>query len=122
MYASLWWFRGDPDDLLRRYGAMLAELPSAVMRLHLCLRAEDGIVVVDTCPTRDALESFSRGAFPELRRRHGLPDPERMEAHPVHVAFVDGERLPGRHRLAPVGRDLGRRPMSCAAPLRPFNI
>ena len=92
MHGSLWWFRGDPDDLLRRYEAMLGDIPPTVMRLHLCLRAEDGIVVVDTCPTPEAYESFARTTFPKLRRRHGLPEPQRSEAHPVQVVFVDGER------------------------------
>ena len=91
MHASLWWFRGDPDELLRHYDAMLAEIPRAVMRLHLCLRQPDGIVIVDTCPTRDAFESFSNGAFADLRRQHGLPEPERVEDAPVALALVDGE-------------------------------
>ena len=95
MHASLWWFRGDPDDLLRRYEAMIADIPPPIMRLHICLRADDGIVVVDTCPTVADYESFSRTTFPELRRRHGLPDPERVEDHAVHAAFVDGERRAG---------------------------
>jgi hypothetical protein len=95
MHASLWWFRGDPDDLLRRYEALVVELPPAVMRLHLCLRADDGLVLVDTCPGREAFESFARVTFPELRQRHGLPEPERVDDHPVHLAFVDGQRRAG---------------------------
>jgi len=51
MHASLWRFSGDPDDLLRRYDAMVAEIPTASMRVHLCMRAREGIVVVDTCPS-----------------------------------------------------------------------
>jgi hypothetical protein len=27
MHASIWRFGGDPDDLLRRYDAMVAEIP-----------------------------------------------------------------------------------------------
>jgi hypothetical protein len=90
MHASIWKFAGDPDELLRRYDAMVAEVPVAQMRLHLCLRAPDGIVVVDTCPTRDDFESFSRLALPELLARHGLPEPEELTDFPVHAAFVDG--------------------------------
>jgi hypothetical protein len=44
MHASIWRFRADPDDLLRRYDAVVAEIPAASMRLHLCLRADDGIM------------------------------------------------------------------------------
>jgi hypothetical protein len=91
MHASLWRFGGDPDDLLRRYEAMVAEIPSANMRLHLCLRAPDGIVLVDTCPSEEILHAFSAGAFPALRAKHGLPNPERLELLPVHAAFVNGQ-------------------------------
>lgn len=89
MHASIWKFSGDPDELLRRYDAMLAEIPPANMRLHLCLRAPDGIVLVDTCPSREVFDEFASG-FRGLRERHGLPEPDQLEDLPVHVAFVDG--------------------------------
>jgi hypothetical protein len=92
MHASLWRFAGDPDELLCRYEAMVAEIPSANMRLHLCLSAPDGIVLVDTCPSEEIFQAFSSGPFPALRAKHGLPDPERLEDFPVHAAFVDGQR------------------------------
>jgi len=68
MHASIWRFRGDPDDLLRRYDAVIAEIPPANMRLHLCLRADDGIIVVDTCPDRETYEAFVAGAITGLFR------------------------------------------------------
>jgi hypothetical protein len=93
MHASIWRFAGDPDELVRRYDAMVAEIPRGNMRLHLCLQATDGIVLVDTCPSREVFEAFSAGAdFRGLRERHGLPDPERLEDFPVHAAFVDGAK------------------------------
>lgn len=92
MHASIWKFRGDPEELLGRYDAMAAEIPAVNMRLHLCLRACDGIVLVDTCPSRDAFEQFAGGSvFRALRERHGLPEPENVEDFPVHRAFVDGD-------------------------------
>jgi hypothetical protein len=91
MHASIWRFAGDPEELVRRYDAMVAEIPPASMRLQLCLRAPDGIVLVDTCPSREVFEAFSASdEFRGLRERHGLPDPERLEDFPVHAAFVDG--------------------------------
>jgi hypothetical protein len=91
MHASILRFAGDPDDLLRRYDAMRAEIPAANMRLQLCLRAPDGILLVDTCPTREIFEAFAGGdAFHSLRRRHGLPDPVQLDDFPVHVAIVHG--------------------------------
>ena len=93
MHASIWRFTGDPDDLLGSYEAMVAEIPAENMRLHLCLRAPDGIVLVDTCPSREVFEGFLAGeGFRQLRHKHGLPDPERLEDFPVHLAFVDGRR------------------------------
>lgn len=91
MHASVSKFRGDPDELLARYDALLAEVPAANMRLHLCLRGDDGIVVVDTCPSRAVFESFfaAGGQFRALLARHGLPEPE-VTDHPVHVAMIDG--------------------------------
>jgi hypothetical protein len=91
MHASIWRFAGDPDELLRRYDAMLEEIPRARMRLHICLRAADGIVLVDTCPTKGAFESFARGDdFHAVRERHGLPEPTTLEDFPVHRAFIGG--------------------------------
>lgn len=93
MHASIWKYRGDPDELLRRYDAMLGEVPDEAMAAHLCLRDRDGIVVVDTCPSREVFEAFAAGRLAELRARHGLPDPERVEDYPVHAAFGAGKRL-----------------------------
>lgn len=95
MHASIWRFKGDPDDLLRSYEAMVAEIPAQSMRLHLCMRAPDGIVVVDTCPSEDIYRGFVAGAMAELSAAHGMPAPERLEDFPVHTAFVSGERVDG---------------------------
>jgi hypothetical protein len=93
MHGSIWRFAGDPDELLRGYDAMVAEIPPANMRVHLCLRAADGIVLVDTCPSREVFEAFSASEeFRGLRLRHGLPDPEQLDDFPVHAAFVDGAK------------------------------
>ena len=92
MHASISHLRGDPDDLLRRYDALLAELPAEGMIQQLCLRTDDGIIVVDTCPTKEVFEAFHAGEpFRAMRARHGLPDPDRLEGYPVHIAFARGE-------------------------------
>jgi hypothetical protein len=83
VHAAIWKFSGDPDDLLARYDAMMGEIGAANMRLHVCLRAEDGIVMLDTCPSEQAFEAFaSSDAFRELRERHGLPEPAQVDATP----------------------------------------
>ena len=94
MHASIWRFSGDPDELLERYEAMLAEIPAENMRFHLCLRADDGIVLVDTCPSKEVFDSFFAGeGFRTLRERHRLPEPVSVEDFPVHLAFTEGRRI-----------------------------
>ena len=91
MHASIWHFAGDPEELLQRYDAMAADIPAAHLRLHLCLRAPDGIVLIDTCPNRAAFEHFAQSdAFRALREHHGLPEPDQLQDFPVHRAFIDG--------------------------------
>ena len=94
MHAAIWRFSGDPDRLLAGYDAMLRELPLDSMRLHLCLRAPDGIVVVDTCPDRETFLAFAASeGFRAALRRHGLPEPAGPEELPVHAAVVDGRQI-----------------------------
>jgi hypothetical protein len=94
MHASIWKFTGDPAALLARYDAMMGEIGAANLRLHVCLSAADGILLLDTCPSKEAFEAFAHGdAFRELRERHGLPDPERLDDYPVHVAYAGGAEL-----------------------------
>jgi hypothetical protein len=91
MHASIWTFAGDPDELLPRYDAMVAEIPSDNLKLHLCLRSNDGIVLVDTCPTKEVFEAFIHSDdLRALRARHGLPEPQQVDDFPVHLAFVNG--------------------------------
>jgi hypothetical protein len=90
VHASIWTFRGDPEQLVEAYDGVASEILPAV-KLHLCLRTPDGIVLVDTCPDRGTFERFAGGEeFRGLRERYGLPEPERVEDFPVHVAIVDG--------------------------------
>ncbi len=94
MHAAIWRFNGDPDRLLAGYDAMLAEFPLDTMRLHMCLRAPDGIVVVDTCPDRETFLAFAASEqFRAARRRHGLPEPAAPEELPVHAAIADGREI-----------------------------
>ena len=96
MHASIWKFAGDPDDLLARYDALMAEVGAGNMRLHVCLRAPDGIVMLDTAPSKEAFEGFAHGdAFRELLERHGLPAPAQLDDYPVHLAYAGGTALHG---------------------------
>jgi hypothetical protein len=91
MHASIWSFRGDPDELLERFDGMLAEVPLANVRAMFALRTPDGLLVVDTCPTREAYEGFRDGEwFAGLLARHGLARPL-MQDYPVERAVLAGE-------------------------------
>jgi hypothetical protein len=93
MHVSIWKFTGDPDELLASYDSLLAEMGSTEFIAHLCLRAPDGIVIVDTCPSQEAFEAFAASEeFRDARRRHGVPDPTEVRDYPVHAAFVSEER------------------------------
>jgi hypothetical protein len=93
MHASTWTFTGDLDELLRGYEAMVAEIPSDSMPVHLCLRAPDSIVVVDTCPSEAALPRlWDRSVSQRFTTNMGYPTRPPSTDYPVHTAIVDGER------------------------------
>jgi hypothetical protein len=95
MHASIWKFTGDPDRLVRGYDALSAEMPTSQYIAQLCLIAPDGIVVVDTCPSREAFEAFSKSdGFRSALERHGLPQPE-IRDYPLHAAFTASGNLVG---------------------------
>jgi hypothetical protein len=91
VHASVWTFAGDPQELAAAYDRAVATLPADAMRLHACLLAPDGLVVVDTCPD----EATFQAVAPRLRAlmaEHGLPEPE-VRHMPVHAAFAGGRRV-----------------------------
>jgi hypothetical protein len=91
MHASITHLPGDPEELQSRYDSLLAQIGSENLDFHMCLRAPDGLVVVDACPSEEAFREFHHGeAFRELRAMHGLPDPDRVDDYPVHAAFARG--------------------------------
>ncbi len=95
MHASIWKFTGDPDELTRGYDALVAEMPSEQIIVNLCLRADGGILVVDTCPDRAAFEAFlTSEEFRSACARHGLPKPsERQDGgDPLHVGLPRRKR------------------------------
>src|SRR3954453_2191457 len=70
MYASIWKFEGDPDRLAPATAGFSPEHPPPPAppafsagrpppQPRLALRAPDGLVVVDTCPTRDDFVAFT---------------------------------------------------------------
>ena len=96
MHASIWKLDGDPDDLARRYDALLAEFPLAQLELQLCLRASDGLVIIDTCRTEEAFRAFASSPdFAAMLERHGLPPIAIIDDYPVHTAIAGGKIVAG---------------------------
>jgi hypothetical protein len=73
---------------------MVADIPAEDVKLHLCLRADDGIMLVDTCPSMEVFVAFSSApALGALRAKHGLPEPSSVDDFPVHAAYVEGSNV-----------------------------
>lgn len=89
-HAATWFFRGDPAELCARYDAVVRDLGADQLLVHLCLEAPDGMLIVDTCPTREAFERFrSDPEFARMLARHGMPAPEIYD-YPVHAVYWPG--------------------------------
>ena len=101
MHCSVWRFVGDPDDLERRYLAMMAEIPESNHALHVTAKTPDGLLIVDTCPSQEAFEAFfgPDGPARALFEKHGLV-PTTLEDFPVIRAYGARSRLdePGNRR------------------------
>ena len=73
---------------------MAAEVPIENMRFSACAKTPSGIIVFDTCPSKEVYDAFF--ASPEARalmERHGLDAPVSVVDHPVVAAYAQGTRL-----------------------------
>jgi hypothetical protein len=89
MFLGSYRFSGDPDVLLAAYARLRTDLPEEDIVLHLCLRRDDGITVLDACPSREELEAFAAG--PELAAALaavGLPTPDFRVLGEIHTAIL----------------------------------
>ncbi len=86
MHIASYRFDGDPDDLQARYDKMLAGFPPGMILLNLCVRRDDGITIIDACPTVADFEAFSTGEeFAAALASVGLPTPQ-IDLHGSAVA------------------------------------
>ena len=93
MHCSIWVYTGDPDDLAARYEAMVSGVPVAAMRLSACARTRGGIVVFDTCPSKEVFDAWwASPATRALLERHGLDAPASIDDYPVVRAYANGAR------------------------------
>ena len=98
MHCSIWTYAGDPDELVARYEALVADIPAENMRFHACARTHDGIVIFDTCPSKEVYDSFWNSPdVVALLRRHGLGDPSERLDFPVVRAYAGGTRVDETH-------------------------
>jgi hypothetical protein len=96
MHASISRFTGDPDDICRRIDELFLRVPADNVRLLLIVRHDDGVTMIDTCPTREAYERFrASGWIDRALADVGLPVPT-ITDHRVHLAVVDGAVISGR--------------------------
>ena len=94
MHCSIWTYEGDPDDLVARYEALLADIPAENMRFSACARTPTGIVIFDTCPSKEVYDAFvASDDVQALVARHGLGAPASVADHPVVAAFANGARI-----------------------------
>ncbi len=94
MHCSIWTYEGDPDDLVARYEALLADIPPESMRFSACARTPTGIVILDTCPSKEVFDAFVASEdVKALFARHGLGEPASVVDHPVVAAFANGARV-----------------------------
>jgi hypothetical protein len=76
MFLGSYSFDGDPEILIPAYHRLVASLPEDAFELHVCVREESGITVLDTCPSQGIFEGFtSSSGFTEAVAAAGLPVP-----------------------------------------------
>jgi hypothetical protein len=94
MHCSLWRFIGDPDDLERRYLALIGELPESNHVLHAAAKTPDGLLLFDTCPSEEQYRAFFDVDGPALAlfEKHGLVA-ARREDYPVIRAYAARKRV-----------------------------
>jgi hypothetical protein len=94
MHCSVRRFVGDPDDLEKRYLALLGELPESNHVLHAAAKTPDGLLIFDTCPSEDHYHTFFEADGPALAlfEKHGLVAATR-EDYPVIRAYAARTRV-----------------------------
>jgi len=94
MFLGAYRFAGNTNELMAAYEQMINAIPASALHLHVCVRADEGLVIFDTCPSREAFEKFSGGeSFRAVLEAAGLPVPEIQLLGDVHSAFFGGQRL-----------------------------
>lgn len=92
MFLGRYDFDGDPESLLPAYDRLMQQIPDENISFHICVTHEDGISIVDTCPSREVFDGFSTS--PELfslMEDAGLPRPTAVPIGDVYVARAESD-------------------------------
>ena len=72
---------------------MMAEIGGSSAAFHACFATDDGIIIVDTCPSKEVFDGFWQSdGFTALLAKHGMDNPE-VHDYPVHRAIANGQRV-----------------------------
>lgn len=89
MFLDAHHFEGEPADLAAAHDRLAATYSSESLAWHVCAVGEQGIVVVDACPSRADFEAFSRSAeFLGALAEVGLPEPRIVPLGEMRSAIV----------------------------------
>jgi hypothetical protein len=95
LYLGAAHFDGDPGELLPAYHRLLERFGIDTLDVHLCIVRDDGLTVLDTCPSRAVYEEFSTSdMFGEAVSAAGLPAPRIEGLGDVQVAHLSKEIRP----------------------------
>jgi hypothetical protein len=89
MFLGAYRFAGDPADLVPAYDRLLAAMDTTSFDLHACAVSDDGIVVVDACPSEEVFRSFSTSdGWRAACTAAGLPAPTVEPLGEVHRTHI----------------------------------
>jgi hypothetical protein len=93
MFLSAYHFDGSPDQLLPAYQRLLDAYPAGSLDLRLCVVGEDGLTVLDSCPSRRVFEEFQQSdGFRRSFKAAGLPAPRIEPLGDIHATHI-GDKL-----------------------------
>ena len=95
MYLGAYEFEGDPDALLVAYERLVAGFAPGALTFHVCIRHDEGITVLDACPTHTVFSGFSTSSeFLGAVERSGLPTPRVHGLGEIHATQIAPRHLP----------------------------
>ena len=95
LYLGAQHFDGDPGELLPAYHRLLERFGIDTLDVHLCIVRDDGLTVLDACPSKAVYEEFTTSEmFREAVAAAGLPAPHIEGLGDVQVAHLRQEVRP----------------------------